>query len=48
MIYLLLIKIEDLLNILIDYHIKVRKNYLENMRNLFMKNDNNKDGVLLS
>ena len=40
------IRYEDLLNILIDYHIKVRKNYLKNMRNLFMKNDNNKDGVL--
>ena len=40
------IRYEDLLNILIDYHIKVRKNYLKNMRTLFMKNDNNKDGVL--
>ena len=40
------IRYEDLLNILIDYHIKVRKNYLKNMRNLFMKNDRNKDGVL--
>lgn len=40
------IRYEDLLNILIDYHIKVRKNYLKNMRTLFMKNDSNKDGVL--
>ena len=40
------IRYEDLLNILIDYHIKVRKNYLKNMRALFMKNDSNKDGVL--
>ena len=40
------IRYEDLLNLLIDYHIKVRKNYLKNMRTLFMKNDSNKDGVL--
>ena len=40
------IRYEDLLNLLIDYHIKVRKNYLKNMRALFMKNDSNKDGVL--
>jgi hypothetical protein len=40
------IRYEDLLNILIDYHIKVRKSYLKNMRSLFMKNDSNKDGVL--
>ena len=40
------IRYEDLLNILIDYHIKVRKNYLKNMRSLFRKNDSNKDGVL--
>ena len=40
------IRYEDLLNILIDYHIKVRRNYLKNMRTLFMKNDSNKDGVL--
>ena len=40
------IRYEDLLNILIDYHIKVRKSYLKNMRALFMKNDSNKDGVL--
>ena len=40
------IRYEDLLNLLIDYHIKVRKNYLKNMRTLFMKNDSNTDGVL--
>jgi len=40
------IRYEDLINIFIDYHIKVRKNYLKNMRELFMNNDENKDGVL--
>ena len=40
------IRYEDLINILIDYHIKVRKNYLKNMREIFMDNDDNKDGVL--
>ena len=40
------IRYEDLINILIDYHIKVRKNYLKNMREIFMNNDENKDGVL--
>ena len=40
------IRYEDLINILIDYHIKVRKNYLKNMRDIFMNNDENKDGVL--
>ena len=40
------IRYEDLINILIDYHIKVRKNYLKNMRDIFMDNDENKDGVL--
>ena len=40
------IRYEDLINILIDYHIRVRKNYLKNMRETFMNNDENKDGVL--
>ena len=40
------IRYEDFINILIDYHIKVRKNYLRNMRDIFMNNDENKDGVL--
>ena len=40
------IRYEDLINILIDYHIRVRKNYLKNMRQIFMNNDENKDGVL--
>ena len=40
------IRYEDLINILIDYHIRVRKNYLKNMREIFMNNDENKDGVL--
>ena len=40
------IRYEDLINILIDYHIRVRKNYLKNMREIFMDNDDNKDGVL--
>ena len=40
------IRYEDLINILIDYHIRVRKNYLKNMREIFMSNDENKDGVL--
>ena len=40
------IKYDDLINILIDYHIKVRKNYLKNMREVFMDNDENKDGIL--
>ena len=40
------IKYDDLINILIDYHIKVRKNYLRNMREVFMENDENKDGIL--
>jgi hypothetical protein len=40
------IRYEDLINILIDYHLKVRKNYLKNMRAMFIKNDSNKDGVL--
>ena len=40
------IRYEDLINILIDYHIKVRKAYLRNMREIFMNNDENKDGVL--
>ena len=39
------IRYEDLINILIDYHIRVRKNYLKNMREIFMNNDENKDGV---
>ena len=40
------IRYEDFINILIDYHIRVRKNYLKNMRDIFMNNDENKDGVL--
>ena len=40
------IRYDDLINILIDYHIKVRKNYLRNMREVFMENDENKDGIL--
>jgi len=40
------IRYEDLINILIDYHIRVRKNYLKNMRQILMNNDENKDGVL--
>jgi hypothetical protein len=40
------IRYEDLINILIDYHIRVRKNYLKNMREIFMNNDENKDGGL--
>ena len=40
------IRYDDLINILIDYHIKVRKNYLRNMREIFMENDENKDGIL--
>ena len=40
------IRYDDLINILIDYHIKVRKNYLKNMREVFMDNDENKDGIL--
>ena len=40
------IRYEDLLNILIDYHIKARKGFLKNMRDQFYKIDSNKDGIL--
>ncbi len=36
----------DLLNILLDYHIRTRSKYLTNFKSYFKKFDNNNDGIL--
>ena len=36
----------DLLNILLDYHIRTRSNYLTNFKSYFNKYDTNNDGIL--
>jgi Ca2+-binding EF-hand superfamily protein len=36
----------DLLNILLDYHIRTRSKYLTNFKIYFKKFDNNNDGIL--